>query len=209
MGAGSQAGKQDGSGHRGRRQALAQDELAGGVRSTEVQRELMLKGEDNLDGISPKAHEKFPGDRSGGKNMTDHEFFILEDEKIVDKPLWFSDRSMIKTSVLLPDKLVSDNGLFLKGFKSFKCSFKNPGEGLDYGGITLIPHTSLECFINNLKELNSWKIIPESTVKSEDGEIFAIKAVKITSKMHAQLSQLIGLCESAKEEKKYIVHFGL
>ena len=43
--------------------------------------------------------------------MTDHEFFILEDEKIVDKPLWFSDRSMIKTSVLLPDKLVSDNGL--------------------------------------------------------------------------------------------------
>ena len=103
-----------------------------------MQRELMLKGEDNLDGISPKAHEKFPGDRSGGKNMTDHEFFILEDEKIVDKPLWFSDRSMIKTSVFLPDKLVSDNGLFLKGFKSFKCSFKNPGEGLDYGGITLI-----------------------------------------------------------------------
>ena len=53
-----------------------------------MQRELMLKGEDNLDGISPKAHEKFPGDRSGGKNMTDHEFFILEDEKITREEIF-------------------------------------------------------------------------------------------------------------------------
>lgn len=138
-----------------------------------------------------------------------HEFFILDDENIINKPRWFLDESIVKNSVFLQDEIIANNQLFFKGFKSFKVSFNNPGEGLDYGGITLIPCTSMEDFINNLRKVNAMKEIPEITIKGIDGDSFITKAVEITQVMHLQLTKLISLCELAKKEKKYVVHFGL
>lgn len=138
-----------------------------------------------------------------------HEFFILDDENKIHKHRWFLDDSIVKNSVFLQDEIVESNQLFFKGFKSFKVSFNNPGEGLDYGGITLIPYTSMEDFIKNLKKVYAMKEIPEITIKGIDGDTSIAKAVKITQEMRLQLTNLISLCELAKKEKKYIVHFGL
>lgn len=51
-------------------------------------------------------------------------------------------KNISKKNILLNDDVIEGDSLFFKGFKSFKVSLKNPGEGLDYGGITLIPYTS-------------------------------------------------------------------
>lgn len=138
-----------------------------------------------------------------------HKFFILNDEKILNENEWFLKDGLSNKSVLLNDDIISNNSLFFKGFKSFKVSFKNPGEGLDYGGITLIPYTSMEDFKSNLKKAKLIKIIPEVTTTGPDGDSFTSKAVKIKPGIYLQLDELIALCEQAIDKKMYLIHFGL
>jgi hypothetical protein len=123
--------------------------------------------------------------------MMIHEFFILNDEKILDNSGWWKNIRkdlMPNINVIeIHDDVVVNNKLFLKGFKSFKVSFTNPGEGLDYHGITIIPNTSLQEFQNNV-------------TKAKEG---------INPQLQKQLDELLRLCETAIKEGKYIIHFGL
>lgn len=119
----------------------------------------------------------------------EHEFFILENEEILNESKWFLRKNISKKNILLNDDVIEGNSLFFKGFKSFKVSLKNPGEGLDYGGITLIPYTSMNNFINNLRKVEVSDYVNEY--------------------QRRQIKDLIMLSEEAAEKKLYIIHFGL
>ena len=138
----------------------------------------------------------------------DHKFFILENEETLNEHRWFLKDDVSKYAILLHDDIIINNPLFFKGFKSYKVSFNNPGEGLDYHGITIIPTTSLQDFKANVIKAREINVIPEQIFKGPDGD-FKSKAIKIKPEIHTQLDELITLCEQAIDRKMYLIHFGL
>ena len=90
----------------------------------------------------------------------------------------------------------------IPGFKTFLVSFTNEADGLAYHGNTIIPTSSLPKFIRNIeltkKELDSKayeKALARRKLKKED----CLK----------ELDNLIELCQSAIEQNKYVIHFGI
>lgn len=85
-----------------------------------------------------------------------HDFFLANKNEFTDPGKEFNklydENKENKNIIYIHDEVVLNNPLFLKGFKSFKCSFKNLSEGLDYYGITILPTESLESFIKNLEQ---------------------------------------------------------
>ena len=118
-----------------------------------------------------------------------HDFFLAKKNEFTDPEKEFNklydENKKNKYIIYIDDEIVLNNPLFLKGFKSFKCYFKNLSEGLDYYGITILPTESLEKFIKNIEQ------------------------VKCKPKYKEQLKELIELCRKAIEEDKYVVHFGI
>ena len=118
-----------------------------------------------------------------------HDFFLANKNEFTDPEKEFNklydENKENKNIIYIHDEVVLNNPLFLKGFKSFKCSFKNLSEGLDYYGITILPAETLESFIKNLEQ------------------------VKCKPKYKQQLKELIELCRKAIKEDKYVIHFGI
>lgn len=89
---------------------------------------------------------------------------------------------------ILDDEIVVNNPLFLRGFETFKISFKNRSEGLDYWGNTIIPTSSIKQFLRQIEDVK----------------------ISITGKMFLnQLNDLELLLKKALLENKYIIHFGI
>ena len=120
-----------------------------------------------------------------------HKFFILEDEEVLSSSKWFLEitESQMKEKVSLYDDIIVNNPLFFKGFKSFKVSFKNPGEGLDYCGVTIIPSSSMGDFQKNLIKVKRQKNINDQLKKPID--------------------DLIILTKKVAEKGLYLIHFGI
>lgn len=117
-----------------------------------------------------------------------HEFFLIDYEDIPHDKGCYRELMYGKEVIEVHDNAVRRNKLFFEGFNSFKVSFKNPSEGIDYLGITIIPTTSIKDFMQNV-----------------------VKARKKNRNLdlQIQLDNLIVLCEQAIKENKYIIHFGL
>ena len=115
-----------------------------------------------------------------------HEFIIINAEEIPETTTYL----LIKGHEVcrVDNEIIVNNPLFLRGFKTFKVSFKNPGEGLDYHGNTIIPTSSLEQFISNIK-------------MAQDNCTDVV--------ISGQLNKLISLCKKAETQGSYIMHFGL
>jgi len=125
--------------------------------------------------------------------MMTHEFIVTKKEEIPDYTnanyvIDVCDMQKTRDVIIVNNDIIVNNKLFQKGFKSFAVSFKNPSEGLDYHGMTIIPDTSISGFQANV-----------------------IKAKESTRrwKIKRQLDELIALCEKATKENLYIIHFGL
>ena len=115
-----------------------------------------------------------------------HEFIIINLEEIPETTTYLlKDGHEI---CVVDNEIIVNNPLFLKGFKTFKVSFKNPGEGLDYHGNTIIPTSSLKQFISNIK-------------MAQDNCTDVV--------ISGQLNKLISLCKKAETQGSYIMHFGL
>lgn len=98
-------------------------------------------------------------------------------------------------------EIVEGSSLFLKGFKTFNVSGKalprynhkgeieSFGEGLNLDGITVIPNTSVNSFLENVKEAKNLK--------------------EATPNIKIEIDSLIALCNRALEENLFIIHYGL
>lgn len=115
-----------------------------------------------------------------------HEFIMI-DVKDIPEQTSYSLRNG-RSVIFVDDSAIVNNVYFSKGFETFKVSLKNRGEGLDYYGNTIIPTSSLEDFIKNIKQAQ-YKVSNHA--------------------IRNQLDGLIQLCVNAKLENKYILHFGL
>ena len=110
--------------------------------------------------------------------------------------------SIINTSRIKRNgDIVEGSNLFLKGFKTFNANgealprynYKGElvsfGEGLNLDGITVIPDTSVNAFLENVKEAKNLK--------------------EATPKIKNELDCLIALCYRALKENLFIIHYGL
>ena len=112
--------------------------------------------------------------------MLSHKFFQMESEHILKEPKWFLSVDVPEKAILLSDDIIVNNPLFLKGFKTFKVSFNNPDEGLDYHGVTIIPSSSILDFLDNLIKVKGQKV-----------------------------HDLISLCNEVRDNGNYLIHFGI
>ena len=117
-----------------------------------------------------------------------HEFFVIDYEEIPKDKGCYRELKDGKKIIEVHDDVIRRNKLFFQDFRSFRVSFKNPGEGLDYLGITIIPSTSINDFMLNVTK--------------------AKEKIK-TLVLQQQVDELILLCEQALKENKYIIHWGL
>lgn len=126
-----------------------------------------------------------------------HEFIMLDKEDIPYTTTYAlkGDNKVI----VLDDYIVANNPLFFHGFKTYKVSFKNESEGLDYHGNTIIPTSSIFDFLENIHKVRKGNLEP------------MMETTYVISKemLEKQLEDLMIFCKKAIDENKYIIHFGL
>lgn len=126
-----------------------------------------------------------------------HEFIMLDKEEIPYIATY--DLKGENKVVFLDDYVVANNPLFFHGFKTYKVSFKNESEGLDYHGNTIIPTESISSFLENILKVRWGNLEP----MMETRYIISKDMIK------KQLDDLIIFCKIAINKKKYIIHFGI
>lgn len=86
--------------------------------------------------------------------------------------------------ISVDDDLISDISRYLKIMKSYFHTYKRPEFGLAYYGVTIIPPESLPLF-------------------------FDVVTSSVNFKKSDELSNLAAKIIEAKEQKKYMIHFGI
>jgi hypothetical protein len=86
--------------------------------------------------------------------------------------------------ISVDDDLISNISKSLKIMKSYFHSYERPGYGLAYWGVTIIPPESLPMF-------------------------YDVVTSSVNFKSSADLAKLASKIIHAKEEKKYMIHFGI
>lgn len=108
-----------------------------------------------------------------------HEFIMIDVTDIPEQTSYSLRNG--RPVICVDDSVIVNNAYFSEGFDTFKVSLKNRGEGLDYYGNTIIPTSSLEDFIKNIRQAQCR--VSDQTIRD-------------------QLDGLIQLCINAKLENK-------
>lgn len=93
-----------------------------------------------------------------------------------------------KKLIRIPDNMISDLYDSMMGVDTFTQSFDRPSKALDICGITLIPPESMDKFINIIKRKTHPNFLKEHRV---------------------QIEALISLLQKARDENKYVIHYGI
>lgn len=122
----------------------------------------------------------------GGGNLAKHEFGVID---FFEENKWYSEYEPLKYDCIsVDDDLVEEILLnYDKEFMKVKTYFQittQPGHGLDYTGVTLIPQNSLKQFCDIITKANS-------QYRSRELEL------------------LIGKISDAMNENKYLIHYGI
>jgi hypothetical protein len=121
-----------------------------------------------------------------GYNLAKHEFGIIDS---IEKNRWYSENEPVKYNCVsvsddLIEELITKYNEELMTIKTYFQVTTQPGVGLDYCGVTLIPPESLKQF----------------------------RGVIIKANIHYQSQELELLIEkvsSAISENKYLIHYGI
>jgi hypothetical protein len=111
--------------------------------------------------------------------MPVHEFGIIEN---VERNIGYEPQKYNCISV--DDEIIIHLNEHLAIMRTYFHSLERPEFGLAYGGITIIPHESLSMFYDVITSLTFYK-------------------------NSAELNKLASRIIKAKEENKYMIHFGI
>ena len=111
--------------------------------------------------------------------MPKHEFGIMQKEPM-SKELFNTYKPKKYNCIVIDDVFIESILIDLQKLDCYWHTLQNPGKGLAYYGITLIPPESMDILI---------------------------KVLLLQDKL--EYTDLISLVNQAKEENKYIIHFGI